>query len=243
VRNPSLSELGEWIEASASLLRIVTLAPELEGAEEFIREAVRRGIVVALGHTAASGEQIARAIEAGATMSTHLGNGSHATLPRLRNYLWEQLGADGLRASVIADGFHLPDSVLRVFARAKGLERLSLVSDVAFLGGSEPGLYAWGGVEVEVHTDRHIGLRGTSFLAGAGHLLDWDIAHFARTTGTDIGVALRLATENPASLIGLPALGPSFREGEPADIVRNTYDPARGPLGIVDAVFREETYR
>lgn len=243
VRDPSIAELEEWIAASGSLLRVVTLAPELDGAVDFIREAVRRGIVAAIGHTAATGEQIARAVEAGAALSTHLGNGSHATIPRLRNYLWEQLGSDQLRASVIADGFHLPDSVLRVFARAKGLERLVLVSDAAFLAGMEPGFHRWGDIEVEVYPDRHIGLRGTTFLAGAGHLLDWDIAHFARVTGTDIRDAVRLATINPAEALGLPAAEPGFRAGEPADFVRFTYDPAGGPLGIVDVSFRGEVYR
>ncbi len=136
VRDPGTGELDEWIEASAGLLRIVTVAPEREGAIEFIREATRRGVVAAIGHTAASGELIARAVEAGARLSTHLGNGSHPTLPRLRNYLWEQLADDRLTAGVIADGFHLPDSVLLVFSRAKGLDRIVLASDVAFLGSA-----------------------------------------------------------------------------------------------------------
>ena len=243
VRDPSLAEFEEWIAASRGLLRMVTLAPELDGALELIEEGVRRGVVMAIGHTAASGDRIARAVAAGASLSTHLGNGSHATVPRLRNYLWEQLGADGLAASVIADGFHLPESVLKVFARAKGLERLVLVSDVASLGGSEPGAYRWGDVEVEVFPDRHIGLRGTPFLAGAGHLLDWDIAHFARATGTDIRDAVRLATSNPEAVLGLPSPGPGFRVGDRADLTRFTYDASGGPLVILDTVFGTEIRR
>jgi N-acetylglucosamine-6-phosphate deacetylase len=236
VRDPSPAEFEDWLGASKGLLRMVTLAPELEGAVELIEEGVRRGVVMAIGHTAASGEQIVRAVAAGASLSTHLGNGSHATVPRLRNYLWEQLGADGLAASVIADGFHLPDSVLRVFARAKGLERLVLVSDVASLGGSEPGAYRWGDVEVEVFPDGHIALRGTPFLAGAGHLLDRDVARFARATGTDIRDAVRLVTSNPEAVLGLASGGPGFRVGERADLTRFTYDVSGGPLGILDTV-------
>lgn len=243
VRDPSLTEFEEWIAASKGLLRMVTLAPELDGAVELIKEGVRRGVVMAIGHTAATGEQIARAVAAGASLSTHLGNGSHATVPRLRNYLWEQLGADELAASVIADGFHLPESVLKVFARAKGLERLVLVSDVASLGGSDPGAYRWGDVEVEVFPDRHIALRGTPFLAGAGHLLDWDIAHFARVTGTDIRDAVRLVTSNPEAVLGLPSPGPGFRVGDRADFTRFTYDASGGPLGILDTVSGEEIRR
>ncbi|HQJ23042.1 MAG TPA: N-acetylglucosamine-6-phosphate deacetylase, partial [Rectinema sp.] len=85
------------------------------------------------GHTAASPEQIRAAIKAGATLSTHLGNGSHTMLPRLLNYLWEQLAADELASSIICDGDHLPPAVVRVFLRTKGLERLILVSDGALL--------------------------------------------------------------------------------------------------------------
>lgn len=244
VRDPGTGELDEWIDASTGLLRIVTVAPEREGAIEFIREATRRGVVAAIGHTAASGELIARAVEAGARLSTHLGNGSHPTLPRLRNYLWEQLADDRLTAGVIADGFHLPDSVLLVFSRAKGLDRIVLASDVSFLGGTGPGVRRWGDVEVEVHADGHIGLRGTTLLAGAGHLLDRDIAHFARAARVRIGDAVALATANPRHLLGLEPSGPGFRPGEPVDLVRFTYDPgpAGGPLGIVDAAFHGRTY-
>jgi N-acetylglucosamine-6-phosphate deacetylase len=242
VRDPSIEELDAWQRASGSLVKIITVAPEREGAIRFIEEAVKRKIVVAIGHTAATAEQIARAVEAGAELSTHLGNGSHAVLPRLHNYLWEQMSEDRLRASIISDGFHLPGSVLKVIQRTKGLERLILVSDVAFPGGYEPGVYRWGDVEVEVHPDGHLGLSGTSFLAGAGHLLDRDIAHFARETGVGIGDALRLATSNPASLLGLDEPGTGFRIGEPANIVGFAYDPSGGPLGIVDVNFQGRTY-
>ncbi|HSV57142.1 MAG TPA: hypothetical protein VLH39_08575, partial [Magnetospirillaceae bacterium] len=102
VRDPSIGELEEWMAASSSLLKVVTLAPEMDGAVEFIRAGVRLGIAMAIGHTAATAEQIARAVDAGATLSTHLGNGSHAAVPRLRNYLWEQLAQDRLVAGIIA---------------------------------------------------------------------------------------------------------------------------------------------
>ncbi len=90
---------------------------------------------------------------------------------------------DPLLASIIADGFHLPDAFLRVVTRAKGLERLVLVSDAAFLAGSDPGIATWGETSVEIHADGHLSVAGTEFLAGAGHLLDRCIARFIAATG------------------------------------------------------------
>ena len=96
-----------------------TLAPELDGALELIRGLTSMGIVPAIGHTAASPEQIREAVAAGAKLSTHLGNGSHIRLPRLRNYLWEQLAEDALMAGIIADGY--PDrNTLCVLSKKSG---------------------------------------------------------------------------------------------------------------------------
>ena len=203
VRNPDIDELWEWNEAADGLLRMVTIAPERPGAVEFIEKAAEAGFIVALGHTGAPPETIRGAVQAGARMSTHLGNGSHGTIPRLRNYLWEQLAADELSASIIADGFHLPPSVMKVFARAKGLERLILVSDVGPMGGLEPGRHQWGNIEVDVYKDGHLGLANTEFLAGAGHLLDRAVAQFVKATGVSLQQALQLCTLNPGQVLGI----------------------------------------
>ncbi|MEW6548934.1 MAG: N-acetylglucosamine-6-phosphate deacetylase [Spirochaetota bacterium] len=212
VRDPRFEEFLEWQEASGGLVHMVTIAPEREGALEFTRKLTALGVVVALGHTAATPEQIRQAVAAGAKVSTHLGNGSHASIPRLRNYIWEQLATDELAASLIADGFHLPETVMKVFTRAKGLDRLVLVSDAALLGGYSPGIYSWGNLKVEVFPDGHIGLPGTTFLAGAAHLLDWDIPVFMRATGATLGETIRLCTENPARLLGLDSEASGFQK-------------------------------
>jgi len=225
VRSPDLDEFEAWQEAADGAIRIVTLAPELPGALAFIEQIAKRGVVAAIGHTAASPEQIRDAVSAGATLSTHLGNGSHAMLPRLKNYLWEQLAADGLAASLISDGFHLPPAVIKAFSRAKGLDRIVLVSDVAVHGGRAPGQYTWGELPVEVHADGHLGIPGTEFLAGAGHLLDWDLAKFIEATGCELGDAVRLCTTSPARLLGMT--GADFpTAGAEANIV--LFDFVRG---------------
>lgn len=206
LRDPDYEEFLRWQEAAEGQIKIVTLAPEREGALSFIEKITKQGVVAAIGHTAASPERIREAIAAGASLSTHLGNGSHASLPRLKNYIWEQLAADGLWAGLIADSFHLPEAVVKVIAKVKGLDRLILVSDVSLPGGYRPGLYKWGNLDVQVFDDGHVGLAGTGFLAGAGHLLDWDIPVFMRFTGASLAETIRLCTVNPARLLGIPSL-------------------------------------
>jgi N-acetylglucosamine-6-phosphate deacetylase len=113
-------------------VRIVTLAPERPGSTEYTRAATGAGIVVALGHTDATPEQVRGAARAGATLSTHLGNGTHAVLPRHPNHVWAQLAEDALTATFIADGHHLPADTFVAMVRAKGPGRAVLV------GGTEP---------------------------------------------------------------------------------------------------------
>lgn len=108
LRPPDLAELDRWQDAAAGLVRIVTIAPELPGAAEFVAGAVERGVLVSLGHTAADAEQVRAAVDAGATLSTHLGNGAPQLLPRHPNHVWAQLADDRLTAMLITDGHHLP---------------------------------------------------------------------------------------------------------------------------------------
>jgi N-acetylglucosamine-6-phosphate deacetylase len=219
VRQPDIEEVKQWQEAAEGLIRIITLAPEWEDAPAFIEQITAMGIVAAIGHTAATGQQIRAAVDAGARISTHLGNGSHPLIPRLQNYIWEQLAEDLLAAGIISDGFHLPDSVLKVFARVKGPERMILVSDVAHPAGCEPGIHPRGNIDVQVFADGHLGLPDSEILAGAGHLLDWDIPHFAEATGLGLGEILPLVTVNPARLLGLEENYGTLEPGAPANLV------------------------
>src|SRR6202789_4226437 len=167
VRPPDLGEFQRFQEAAHGNIRLVTLAPEWPDAPRFIEKIVEKGVVASIGHTRASASQIADAVSAGATLSTHLGNGADAVLPRHPNYLWEQLAEDRLAASFIVDGFHLPPSFLNVALRAKGLERSLLVTDAVMPAGCTPGRYRLGEVDVELHEDGSVRLAGGSRLAGS----------------------------------------------------------------------------
>jgi N-acetylglucosamine-6-phosphate deacetylase len=236
VRPPNLNEFNQWQEAAEGRITIVTLAPEWEGALEFIQEITSMGVIAAIGHTAAPPDRIKAAVEAGATLSTHLGNGSHPLIPRLRNYLWEQLAEDRLMAGIICDGFHLPKSVVQVFTRAKGLDRLILVSDAAYLGGLKPGLYRWNDVDVRVFDDGHLGLPGTESLAGAAHLLDWDIPRFMEFTGYSLGETIPLCSRNPGRIQGAPDNYGRLEPGAPANLVMFDYEPRMERLKVLRTI-------
>ncbi|HLS41020.1 MAG TPA: amidohydrolase family protein [Ornithinicoccus sp.] len=204
LRDPDLAELRRWQEASGGLVRIVTLAPERPGTEEYVRGAVAAGVRVSIGHCAPTPEQVHAAAAAGASLSTHLGNGTYATLPRHPNHLWAQLADDRLTALLIADGHHLPADTLTAMIRAKSPERCVLTSDSAALAGMAPGDYRTPvGGSVTVGEDGRLSLTGTTLLAGSGRslrqCLDWATAHLPFPAET----LLPLATLNPARLLGV----------------------------------------
>ncbi len=194
-------------EAARGRIVLVTLAPEVEGAIALIEWLVTTGVRVAIGHTAATGDQIAAAVSAGATLSTHLGNGCPAILPRHPNVIWEQLAADGLLASVIVDGHHLPAATVKSIVRAKGVDRMILVTDATAAAGSRPGRYRIGEVECELGADGRVSLPGTAFLAGSSLTLDRAIANTARYTGLPIEDVIRMASQTPASYLGIEPAG------------------------------------
>ena len=146
------------------------------------------------------------------------------------------MAADELMASIISDGFHLPSSVIKVITRTKGLDKLILVSDGALLGGFNPGIYQWGSLDVQVFADGHLGLPGTDFLAGAAHLLDWDLAHFMNMTGYNLASTLPLCTTNPAKLLNVAPNFGTFEIGAPANLVLFTFQPGEKRLMILKTI-------
>ena len=206
VRAPNLDEFRHWQDAAGGRIRLVTLSPEYDNALSFIEALCRAGVVVAIGHTAATPARIREAVRAGARLSTHLGNGSHAVLPRHENYLWEQLADDGLWASIIADGHHLPPAILRSILRTKTPARVVLTCDASSLAGLPPGRYAMWGQELEVLPAGRVVVPGTPFLAGSGVFLDACVRHLLGLGEVSLSDALDMAGTRPRTLLGLPAV-------------------------------------
>jgi N-acetylglucosamine-6-phosphate deacetylase len=229
VRPPDWDEFCRLQEAAGGGIRLVTLAPETDGALPFIEGLVRSGVVVALGHTAAEGRCIRDAIKAGAKLSTHLGNGSHAMLPRHPNYIWEQLAADGLWASIICDGHHLPDSVMRCMLRVKSPQRTILTCDASSLAGLPPGSYREWGQEFEIVPEGKIIVPGTGFLAGSWAFTDHCIDSVLRLGEVSLAEAIDMAGARPRELLGLPPR--SLTHGQPADVILFDWTPG-GPFQL-----------
>lgn len=229
VRPPDLGLFDRWQAAAGGMIRVVTVSPHWPGAGDYIAALAARGVHVAIGHTDASPAQIAAAADAGARLSTHLGNGIAAMLPRHPNILWAQLAEDRLTATFIADGHHLPADTLKAMIRAKGVDRSVLVSDVTALGGLAPGVYSQAiGGEVELSPDGRISLRGTPYLAGAALPLAAGVAVAAGVLGME--AALPLATANPGRLLG-DGRG-AIAVGRRADLVRFAWGPGDSRLAI-----------
>jgi N-acetylglucosamine-6-phosphate deacetylase len=207
VRPPDVSEYRRWQDVTDGCIKLVTLAPEWPEAPRYVEALVRDGVVVSIGHTGATAAQIRTAVSAGATLSTHLGNGAHASLPRHPNYIWEQLAEDRLSASFIVDGLHLPDSFLRVALRAKTLARSILVTDAVMPAMCAPGDYMLGEVEVELKEDQRVVLRGGSRLAGSSLRMDHAISNVMHIAGVTVEDAVAMATTTPGRLIGIEPRG------------------------------------
>lgn len=219
VRPPDRKLLDRWRRAGEGRVRILTMSPEWPGSGKFIARCSADGLLVAIGHTGAAPEQIREAASAGARLSTHLGNGTHAQLRRHPNYLWEQLAEDRLWASLIADGFHLPDSVLKVALRSKG-DRAILVSDCVPQAGLSPGSYdtaACGRVVLEASGRLHLE-RDPSLLAGSALPVHRGVERLASAGLCPFAEAWDRASVLPAELLGLPQ-SRGLAAGAPADLV------------------------
>jgi N-acetylglucosamine-6-phosphate deacetylase len=232
VRPPDWDEFQLFQEAARGMIRMVTLAPELPGAVDLIERLTVQGILVALGHHAATAQELDAAVAAGALLCTHLGNGAHAQLPRHPNYIWEQLGDDRLSAGFIMDGHHLPPSVARSMLRAKGLDRSILVSDAIYLAGMPPGSAEFMGMRVELTPERRVNLAGTPYLAGSALALAEGIGNAVRFAGITLAEALRLATVNPATMLGVDDRWGVIAPGRAADLLVFTWDDGEQTLHV-----------
>ncbi len=227
VRAPDLDEFRRLQESARGHIRLITLSPHWPDATRFIEALVRAGIVVSIGHTSATPQQIRDAASAGATLSTHLGNGAHSMLATKANYIFEQLADDRLSASFIADGIHVPDAFLKSAIRAKTIARSVLVTDAVAAAMCPPGDYELGDVLVTMKPDGRVVLRGGDRLAGSSLRMDRAIENVIRIAEVSLGDAIAMASTNPACLARIDAPDDAVKLRHTADrveIVETVFD-------------------
>jgi len=222
IRKPDWAEFLELQKAARNRILLITVAPEVEGAIPFIRKCVESGVVVSLGHHNGSAEKIKEAVDAGASLSTHLGNGCANMINRHLNPLWPQLADDRLAISIIADGYHLTREEVQCFYKIKGPERTVLVSDALDLAGLPPGEYNRG-ERIILLTPDVAKYPAENVLAGAASPINTDVENIMKFTQCSLKDAIDMASKTPAKLLHLNETG-EIRQGKRADLILFTIE-------------------
>ena len=213
---PSTKLFDQMWEAAGGEIGMLTIAPELEGALDLIAAASARGVCVSIGHSNADLAQAMAGIQAGARHATHTFNAMRRLDHRDPGVLGAVLTDDTMTADIIADGIHLQPSVVDLFVRAKGAERAVLISDSVSATGMPDGTYRLGSFEVEVRNGR---CESYGKLAGSILTLDAAIRNVISFAGTSLQQAVRMATLNPARVLGVEKRKGKLQAGADADIV------------------------
>jgi N-acetylglucosamine-6-phosphate deacetylase len=215
MRDPDPTEIDAVLAAADGAIRMVTLAPELPGAEEAIRRFLDANVVVAVGHTDATYEQTQRAIAVGATVGTHLFNAMPPLHHREPGPALALLRDAGVTVELIADGVHMHPEVVRAVIAAAGPDRVALVTDAITAAGCADGTFRLGAVPVDV-VSGVARVHGTSTIAGSTATMD----RLFRGVASDAGLAdaVRMTSATPARALGLKRVG-GLRAGYDANLV------------------------
>jgi N-acetylglucosamine-6-phosphate deacetylase len=218
LRTPSVKELHEMVDASQGSVRKMSIAPELEGALDVIRELVKLGIVPSAAHSAATYEQAMAAVDAGLNCATHAFNGMIPLHHRKPGLLGAMLTCDDIHAELIADGQHVGTVAMQILWRCKGLDRIHLITDNTIWAGLPNGTYDWSGDRTIVKEDQRAYVVGGT-LAGSVASMNYDVANLIRSVGCSLAAAVQMASLNPARVIGMDDRKGSLETGKDADLV------------------------
>ena len=219
VRKPDWNEFMDMYEASERNILTVTVAPEIDGAMDFIRKCTAMGITIAIGHHNATKEIVDQAVLCGARTATHLGNGCANMINRHNNPLWPQLANDQLMASIICDGFHLRDEEIKTFYSIKGPEKTIITSDVTSFAALPPGKYTnEDGETIELTEEGLLHYPAQNVLYGSATPINRGVVKIMEVTGCTLGDAIQMASTNPAKLYGLTDRG-ELKPGMRADLI------------------------
>lgn len=202
IKPPDWELFSRFQEAAGGKIKLITIAPEWEGSCTFIQLCSEHKVLVSIGHSMANAEQIGRAVKAGASISTHLGNAVPLVLPRHPNIIWEQLAAEELYSCIITDGIHIPDSFIKVVMRVKRNATI-VVSDATCFAGMPPGEYQnhIGGTVV-LDNEKRVSLKSTpGLLAGAAKTLLENVETLIAHNLTTLSNAWQMASTNVSDML------------------------------------------
>jgi N-acetylglucosamine-6-phosphate deacetylase len=217
MREPSVEELQRMVDASEGTIRKMTIAPELEGALNVVREMANHGIVPCAGHSTASYERVSDAVEAGLSCTTHTFNGMIPLHHRRPGLLGAILTFDQIRAELIADGEHVSGTAMKILLRCKGTKGIHLITDNTPWAGLADGEYLDGNRKVVKEDQRAYVVGGT--LVGSVASMNHCVANMVRSVGCSMADAVRMASLNPARVIGVDEKKGSLEPGKDADLV------------------------
>ena len=220
--DPKIDYLKEWLEISDGLVNKIAIAPERDGAEDFIKKANAMGVRVALGHSDASFEQAVAAVEAGANIFVHTYNGMSGLHHRKPGMVGAAMSTDAI-SELICDGHHVNPNSANILMNIKGRDKIALITDCMSAGGMEDGDYMLGDFPVTVK-EGTARLKDGGSLAGSilklkdgvKNVVDWEIA--------DIFEAIQMASLIPAKSVGIDDVCGKLREGYQADFIVLDYD-------------------
>jgi N-acetylglucosamine-6-phosphate deacetylase len=196
----------------------------MERAQDFIKKCKEKGIIVAVGHHNANKKQLDLAVENGARISTHLGNGCANMINRHYNPFWPQLANDDLMISIICDGFHLLPEEIQVFYKVKGVDKTIITSDVTSYAALPPGQYkTQTGETIELTPEGKLHYPAQQVLYGSASPLTKGVGYVMKVTGCSLADAIQMASTNPAKLHNLNDRG-LLEAGKRADLVIFTLD-------------------
>ena len=203
MRPGDLDVLKHLLDLARGHVRMLTIAPEAERAEQLARYAADRGIAVAVGHTLAGPDDLRRMIDAGATCFTHLGNGLPNLIHRHHNPIWAALAEDALSITIITDGHHLPPEAIKTMVRAKGVERTIVISDASHLAGMPPGRYSTIDNEVVLEPSGKLHNPAKQCLVGSSATMIQCMNHLASLGLLGLDELSAVGFANPLRLIGI----------------------------------------
>ena len=230
LRAPDGAEVGELLAVGGGRIKMVTIAPELPGSIQAIHQILRAGAVVAIGHTDANYEQAKLAIEAGATVATHLSNAMRPLHHRDPGAIGALMEDPRVTVELIADGVHVHPAVLRLVHNEAGTARVALITDAMGAAGAPDGRYLLGQLEVDV-VDGTARLVEGGAIAGSTLTLDWAMRYVVLEGGVSLDQVVQMLSTNPARMMGLDDRG-VIAPGKRADLL------VLGPRLEVESVMR-----